>query len=100
MVAYSLHFPHGHTKVHTWKKLVYNWYFITKGKGVQVRLTVETLLPQWWAFQKFQVIESQNVYDQMVNDTRSKVRDYTQCTPFILSGSKEKCWLYICAMRG
>ena len=95
MVAYSLHFPHGHTKVHTWKKLVYNWYFITKGKGVQVGLTVETLLPQWWGFQKFQVIEGQNV-----QDTRSKVHDYTLRIPFILSGSQEKCWLYICAMRG
>ena len=100
MVAYSLHFPHGHTKVHTWKKLVYNWYFITKGKGVQVRLMVETLLPQWWGFQKFQVIEGQNVHGQIVNDTRSKVHDYTLCTPFILSGSQEKCWLYICAMCG
>ena len=38
MVAYSLHFPHGHTKVHTWKELVYNWYFITKGKAVQARI--------------------------------------------------------------
>ena len=44
---------------------------------MQVRLTVETLLPQWWAFQKFQVIEGQNVHDQIVNDTRSMVHDYT-----------------------
>ena len=73
MVAYSLHFPHGHTKVHTWKKLDYNWYLITKGLGVQARLKVKTLLPQRWAFQKFQVIESQNVHDQIVNNTRSKV---------------------------
>ena len=67
---------------------------------MQARFKVDTLLPQRWAFQKFQVIEGQNVHDQMVNDTRSKVHEYTLCTPFILSGSQEKCGLYICAMRG
>ena len=43
---------------------------------MQTRLKVETLLPQCWAFQKFQVIKGQNVHDQIVNDTRSKVRLY------------------------
>ena len=100
MVAYSLHFPHGHTKVHTWKELVYNWYFITKGKGVQAGLMVKTPLPQRRAFQKFQVIKGQNVHDQIVNDTRSKVHDYTLCIPLILSGSPDKCWLHICSMHG